>query len=163
MTSTRAPEHETPAGVLEHARALRKVADRAETECSPPRTSPRPSTCPNALDLEAALQAGAARLAADGSTEPLAVRRAQALGLLARGQLTLTDQRSGGPATRRITLHLHAAAEALASGLVRVEETGGFVLIDTLAAWCTDPATQLDVHPAIDLADHIQVNAYEVG
>jgi hypothetical protein len=43
-----------------------------------------------------------------------------------------------------------------------VEETGGFVLIDTIATWCHDPATQLDVHPVIDLADHIAVDAYEV-
>jgi hypothetical protein len=116
---------------------------------------------PDAIDLEHLLQAGAAQLAADGSTAPLDVRRAQALGLLARGQLTLNDTGKSGP-TRRIVLHVHAAAEAVASGLVRVEETSGFVLIDTLAAWCTDPATQVDVHPVIDLADHIHVEAYEV-
>jgi hypothetical protein len=117
---------------------------------------------PDAVDLEHALQAGAAQLAADGSTQPLAVRRAQALGLLARGQLFLTDQPGAKAPTRRVTPNVHAAADAVASGLVRVEETGGFVLIDTLAAWCTDPATQLDVHPVIDLTDHISVDAYEV-
>ena len=36
------------------------------------------------------------------------------------------------------------------------------MLIDTLATWCADPATQLDVHPVRDLAEHIAVEAYEV-
>jgi hypothetical protein len=36
------------------------------------------------------------------------------------------------------------------------------VLIDRLAEWCRDPATQLNVTPVIDLADHIHVQAYEV-
>ena len=43
----------------------------------------------DALDLEAAVQAGAQQRAALGSTEPLDVRRAQAIGDLARGQTAL--------------------------------------------------------------------------
>jgi hypothetical protein len=117
---------------------------------------------PDAVDLEDALARGAAQLKADGSTDPLGVRRAQALGLLARGQLTLDNP--GSPPSRRITLHVHATGEALQSGtgLVRVEETRGFVGIGRLAEWCTDPATQIDVKPVLDLADHIHVEAYEV-
>ena len=45
---------------------------------------------------------------------------------------------------------------------MRVQETGGFVMIDQLAAWCLDPARQLDVQPVIDLADHVHVEGYEV-
>ena len=57
---------------------------------------------PDAIDLEQVLQAGAAQLAADGSTQPLNVRRAQTLGLLARGQLTRhdTDHPTGHPTDR---------------------------------------------------------------
>ena len=58
----------------------------------------------DALDLEDALRAGAAELAEQGCTDSLPVRRARALGLLARGQLTRDHQ----PTQRRITLHLHA-------------------------------------------------------
>ena len=112
---------------------------------------------PDAVDLERAIQAAAARLAELGSTDSLDVRRASALGLLARGQLTL-DQPDPG---RRISLHVHASADP-SSPLVRVEETRGFVLIDRLAEWCTQPATQLDVRPVFDLADHVHVEAYEV-
>jgi hypothetical protein len=120
---------------------------------------------PDALDLEHALRAGAAQLAEQGSTDSLDVRRAKALGLLARGQLTL-DRSSGRPdvqagPTRTISLHLHAAADP-SSPLIRVEETRSFVLIDRLAEWCTNPGTQLDVKPVIDLAEHISVEAYEV-
>jgi hypothetical protein len=109
---------------------------------------------PDAVDLENALQSGAAQLAEQGSTDSLDVRRANALGLLARGQLHLPD-------ARRISLHVHASADP-SSPLVRVEETKSFVLIDRLAEWCTNPATQLDVKPVLDLADHIHVEAYEV-
>ena len=61
-------------------------------------------------------------------------------------------------------LNLHTTTEALAaeSGLVRVEETHGFTAIDQLATWCADPATQIDIHPILDLAGHINVDAYEV-
>ena len=49
----------------------------------------------DAQDLDAALRAGAEHLLSLGSTEPLDVRRSQALGALARGELTLDD---GAPA-----------------------------------------------------------------
>ena len=109
---------------------------------------------PDAIDFEAAIRAGAAQLADQGSTDPLDVRRAKALGLLARGQLDPTG-------TRTISLHVHASADPR-SPLVRIEETRSFVLIDRLAEWCRDPATQLTVAPVVDLAEHITVEAYEV-
>ena len=45
---------------------------------------------------------------------------------------------------------------------MRVEETRGFVGIGRLAEWCTDPRTQLDVRPVLDLSSHIHTEAYEV-
>jgi hypothetical protein len=116
---------------------------------------------PDAVDLEEVLTRGAARLKEQGCTDPLPVRRAKALGMLARGELFTDDESAIAPA-RRITLHLHAAADPTGSGLVRVEETGGFLLLDTLPGWCADPGTQLDVRPVLDLAGHISVGAYEV-
>ena len=57
---------------------------------------------------------------------------------------------------------MHASADP-SSPLVRVEETKSFVLIDRLAEWCTNPATQLDVRPVIDLTEHVHVESYEVS
>ena len=53
---------------------------------------------PDAIDFEAAVRAGAAQLAEAGSTDPLDVRRAKAIGLLARGQLD-PARGPGRPAT----------------------------------------------------------------
>jgi hypothetical protein len=118
---------------------------------------------PDAVDLEDVLRAGAARLAADGSSEPLDVRRAKALGMLARGELDLTGDGPGQSAARArpISLTLHLSADPT-SPLVRVQETGGFAMIDQLAAWCLEPARQLDVQPVIDLSEHVHVEGYEV-
>jgi len=118
---------------------------------------------PDAIDLEDALVRGAAALAEQGSTEPLPVRRAKALGMLARGDVVgpTTD---ADPKGRRMVLHVHTTAEAMqtGSGLARVENTKGFVLLGQLSEWCMDPARQVDVLPVIDLAERISVDAYEV-
>src|SRR3954469_8746019 len=52
----------------------------------------------DALDLEDAVRAGAAQLAALGSEDPLDVRRATAVGMIARGEQTL-DLTAGGVST----------------------------------------------------------------
>ncbi len=118
---------------------------------------------PDAVDLEDVLRAGAARLAEEGSSDPVDVRRAKALGMLARGELDVTADGPEGSATRArpISLTLHLSSDPT-SPLVRVQETGGFVMIDQLAAWCLEPARQLDVQPVIDLAEHVHVEGYEV-
>lgn len=115
---------------------------------------------PDAVDLEDVLRAGAARLAAEGSTELLDARRAKALGMLARGELHPLEDGSAGRA-RPLSLVLHLSADPT-SPLVRVQETGGFVMIDQLAAWCGEPSRQLDVQPVIDLAEHVHVEGYDV-
>ena len=64
----------------------------------------------DALDLEAAIPAGAEQRADLGSTESLDVRRAQAIGDLARGQCTLDLQpdrpspRAGCPTRRQVVM-----------------------------------------------------------
>src|SRR3954451_10924950 len=69
----------------------------------------------DALDLEAAVTAGAQQRAAMGSTEPLDVRRAQAVGDLAGGQTTLDLTRTrddDAPSTpkalpRQVAIYVH--------------------------------------------------------
>ncbi|MFZ2016176.1 MAG: hypothetical protein WAV00_20340 [Nocardioides sp.] len=128
----------------------------------------------DALDLEAAVAAGAEELARLGSTETLDVRRAQAVGDLARRQPTLdldhaADTGESGiarAATRTVVLHVHLS-EAEIGGhdpVARVENAGGVRLVTAqqVREWCGRPETRVVVRPVLDLADHISVDAYEV-
>jgi 5-methylcytosine-specific restriction endonuclease McrA len=143
----------------------------------------------DALDLAAAVSRAAAQLAALGSEESLDVRRAIAVGELARQQLALDPDPDPDPdqpagmrgAGRAVTLHVHVSADALTNAgtnhgtdpefeddsgtlrLARVEETGTVVTADQVAAWCRAPATTtITVKPVIDLADRVHVAQYEV-
>jgi len=103
---------------------------------------------PDALDLEAAIAAGAATRRELGSNEPLDVRRAMALGDLARGQaalpLTTTDQTADQPAPemlrvvpvappvsqREVVLHVHLSEAAVfddgvEAEVARIDTAGG--------------------------------------
>ena len=73
-----------------------------------------------------------------------------------------TPGRPATPAADHAARAHHRGRPGSGSGLVRVEETRGFLGIGRLAQWCTDPATQIDVKPVIDLNGHIGVEAYEV-
>jgi hypothetical protein len=143
----------------------------------------------DALDLDAAVTAGAQALADLGSTEPLDVRRAVAVGDLARCQLTLdlttgdapedetpVDAPAGGqPGPRRATrkprqvvlyVHLSEAAVTPGADLVgefgRVENTRGPVHAEQIRQWCAHPDAQVIVKPVLDLNEHLDVEAYEV-
>jgi hypothetical protein len=121
---------------------------------------------PDALDLEDALQRGAEQLKALGSTDSLDVRRAAALGVLARGQQVLelepTEDRgedgqaarggfegrgsartstTGRGSKREVVLYAHLAADAVRSGIPEapawVEDGGGQLLTaGQVADWC---------------------------
>src|SRR4051794_12755028 len=76
----------------------------------------------DALDLDTALSTGAARLADLGSTASLDVRRSEALGEMARRQLTLdldtTDTRTETPTPtpgRQGVLHVHVSQDVITS------------------------------------------------
>jgi hypothetical protein len=102
----------------------------------------------DARDLEHAVQVAAADLAALGSTESLDVRRSQAVGVLARRQLTL-DLNAPGETTvkaRQVVIHVHAAPD----GTMTVEG-GGSLSPEQVRAWCTNPDTQVVIKPVIDL------------
>jgi hypothetical protein len=154
----------------------------------------------DALDLDAALIAGAETLKNLGSTDSLDVRRATALGDIARRQLTL-DLNTPDPATdqpdatgtdtgpvepeadetpqptkrkkprkpRQVVLYVHLSQAAVSpegspvNGVGRVENARGPVLAEQIRSWCGNPDAQVVVKPVIDLNDHIQVDAYEVG
>ena len=128
----------------------------------------------DALDLDQAV-AGRAELLKDlGCAESLDVRRAIAVGEIARRQLALdltTGDESQEPAAvgrkrprQPVTLfvHLHQSALEGAGGIGRVENTRTLVTADQIRTWCGHPDAKVTVKPVIDLADHVHVDAYEV-
>jgi hypothetical protein len=128
----------------------------------------------DALDLDQAV-AGRAELLQDlGCAESLDVRRAIAVGELARRQLALDlqpgdkSERTAAGRKRKqrrpVTLfvHLHQSALEGAGGIGRVENTRTLVTADQVRTWCGHPDAKVTVKPVIDLADHVSVDAYEV-
>ncbi len=146
----------------------------------------------DALDLDAAITAGAEQLRLAGCTESLDVRRAMAAGDLARTQLALdlaadreeersadrwsssersveTTHRTGStsPKPRQVVLYVHLSEAAITGTnncleLGRVENHRRGVTADQIRTWCANPDTQVTVKPVIDLAEHIRVDAYEI-
>ncbi|WP_028471583.1 HNH endonuclease signature motif containing protein [Nocardioides alkalitolerans] len=144
----------------------------------------------DALDLENAVSRVAADLAAAGSLDSLAARRASAMGEIARRQTTLDLSGCGTDATsrdetarfevtptvtrskaRQVVLHVHLSEAALSDldpngcggvDLARVEKTRSFVLAEQVREWCRATSTQVVVKPVIDLRDRVAVDAYEV-
>jgi hypothetical protein len=137
----------------------------------------------DALDLDAALVDGAARLAALGCPDPLDARRARALGDLARGaHLTLPlDAGDGatpaatasarGTTGREVVLFVHLSDAAVRAAddpdvptgrhLARVDNTSSFVDAEQVRSWCGQPGSRVTVRPVIDLDHHVSVHAYE--
>src|SRR3954453_3478965 len=131
---------------------------------------------PDALDLEDAVRAGAEQLKALGSTDDLDVRRAAAVGMLARGQRVLefepgvvsTDRSQARCSTteetatttgrgREAVLFVHLSQDAIRSGdpdaCVWVDNGAGHLLsAGQVADWCGRPDTdRVTVKPVIDL------------
>ncbi len=113
----------------------------------------------DALDLEDALRAGAKQQADLGSTESLDVRRATALGDLARRQLAFgfEDAEPG----RSVDLVVHISEDALTGTetVGRCGNTRSPISVEQIREWCR--AANVTVKPVVDLADHIHVEAYE--
>jgi hypothetical protein len=126
----------------------------------------------DALDLDAAVAAGAEQLKALGSTESLDVRRAAAVGELARHQQTLDlnlDSQQADPGKRRarqVVLYAHLSEAAITDprlgDLGRLENTRSLITAEQVRTWCGSPDTQVTVKPVIDLNDHVHVTQYEV-
>jgi hypothetical protein len=122
----------------------------------------------DAVDLEAVIAADAHQQLLLGSTDSLDVRRARAVGNLARNQpaLDLTEK-DGRPSRRRreVVLHVHLSEGAVlgAVGLARVQEAGGPVTTEQVRQWCATPDAHITVQPVVDLAEHIHVGSYEAS
>ncbi|WP_341928358.1 HNH endonuclease signature motif containing protein [Nocardioides psychrotolerans] len=127
----------------------------------------------DALDLDDALNQGATALGAAGCTESHDVRRSLAAGDLARGQVSLPFDDAGGqesvvPPRSRVVLHVHLSEAALTGDdtvegcLARVENTRSPIWADRVREWCAAPGVQVIVKPVIDLAEQINVAAYEI-
>ena len=139
----------------------------------------------DALDFRDAVARGAKVRERLGSDESLDVRRAKAVGDMARTQLAL-DLGSGGgnrsrarsrsqpdlPSAREVVLHVHLAdaglrARGLAPGsldrIAVVEEGHHLALLDQVAAWCKDSLTRVTVKPVIDLNERIWVPGYDIS
>src|SRR5262245_12405347 len=118
----------------------------------------------DALDLEAAVAAGAEHRAALGSLESLDVRRAHAVGDLARGQhpLDLHPETSGQTAPRvkpvkprQVVLYVHlsdaAVGDTAVDPVARLERGNSLVTAEQVRTWCGRPDTHVEVKPVIDL------------
>lgn len=140
----------------------------------------------DALDFRDAVARGAKAREQLGSEEPLDVRRAKAVGDMARTQLALDlapvdDIGTRIPATstrqpilqpaREVLIHVHLADAALhAAGLLpgsldriaKVEEGHHLALLDQIAAWCKDSLTRVTVKPVIDLNERIWTPGYDI-
>ena len=130
----------------------------------------------DAIDVDRAVAHGAATQAALGSTESLAVRRAKALGDLARTQTALDLAGVGAdpqrlPAAREVVLHAHFDAhfddstvgeQTVFGPTGRLEEGQRLVLLDQVRDWCSDSRTKITVKPVIDLNTNLSTPAYVV-
>ena len=96
----------------------------------------------DALDLEAAVAQAAAELKAGGSIESLDVRRAMALGVIARHYLgdALNTGHQRGPLVKPrhvvINVHLRDADTG------RCDTTRAPISVEQVRSWCTRPDTQ---------------------
>jgi hypothetical protein len=121
----------------------------------------------DALDLDAALADLAADLAASGDTDPLDVRRAKALGLLARGEIVELPE-GASPRRREVVLHVHLADAALrgaGDGIVQLATRSGHALgvvtVEQVQEWCGNSDADVVVKPVIDLAEALRSTGYQ--
>ncbi|TGN64953.1 HNH endonuclease [Nocardioides eburneiflavus] len=134
----------------------------------------------DALDFDRAVAHRAAARAALGSTESLDVRRAKALGDLARTQTALdiagltaeaatADANEAGdlPAARQVVIHAHFDASFSGDTTVfgptgRMENGRRLVLLDQIRSWCADSRTEVTITPVIDLNSELTAQGYKV-
>ncbi|HEY0889720.1 MAG TPA: HNH endonuclease signature motif containing protein, partial [Nocardioides sp.] len=125
----------------------------------------------DALELDTILAQIAASLAAAGDTDPLDVRRAKALGLLARGELP--HQPDQPPATssgrrRQLVLHvsltdtaLHGCGDGIATLATPTGRPLGPVTVEQVQQWCATPDAEITVKPVIDLLALLTSTGYQ--
>ena len=123
------------------------------------------------FDLAVAREAEISRRLGDDS--PLDVRRAKAVGAIARRDLTLdlliADEETGEVLAqspgRRVVLNVHITDTALdedGNPVGRWEEGDCPVATTQIKEWLQVPQTTVIVRPAIDLADCVPIDSYEI-
>jgi hypothetical protein len=113
----------------------------------------------DAQDLEAALQLIAAELGAavpEGQTpEPLDVRRAKAVGVMARRQLAGASDPEAE--TRVVHTYVHLTP---ASPVARIEKSDLLVPVDRVKEWCRTAGTKVIIRPVLDLTTCLARDGY---
>jgi len=120
-------------------------------------------------DLDGAISRRATLLGRLGNEASLDVRRSQALGDLARNDLTLDLGVEGSPG-RRAVLNVHITDTTLLGTGAGANPVGRWdqqpVSAEQIREWLSQPGmgttTSITVRPVIDLADHVPVTAYEI-
>ncbi|UMG92334.1 HNH endonuclease signature motif containing protein [Nocardioides sp. TF02-7] len=133
----------------------------------------------DALDLERAVSTKARELAGLGDEDSLDVRRAKAVGEIARDQLTLDlttldsdEEETGRPSAstgRGVELFVHLTDTALTDDAVadegacvgRLQNLQVPITVEQIRAWC-GAAGRIIVRPVLDLAGCEPIEAYEV-
>ena len=110
----------------------------------------------DALDLEDALRTGAVALKEAGSDDPLGVRRAKALGDLARGQGAL-DLETNGVGRRPLVVNV-VSGQATCEAFVRAG-LPVTVTVEQIKDWCT-AATKVTVREVLDLRADYSTTSY---
>ncbi|WP_141267189.1 DUF222 domain-containing protein, partial [Pimelobacter simplex] len=112
-------------------------------------------------DLDDAISRRATLLGRLGNEASLDVRRSQALGDLARNDLTLDLGPDAAPA-RRAVLNLHITQATLAgeNPVGRWDQTP--ISAEQIREWLAQPGVSVLVRPVIDVAGHVPVTAYEI-
>ncbi|WP_377320704.1 DUF222 domain-containing protein [Pimelobacter simplex] len=112
-------------------------------------------------DLDQAISRRATLLGRLGNEASLDVRRSQALGDLARNDLTLDLGTEGSPG-RRAVLNVHITDATLAGSnpVGRWDQTP--ISAEQIREWLAQPGMSVLVRPVIDVADHVPVTAYEI-
>jgi hypothetical protein len=120
----------------------------------------------DALDLEDAIRAGAEQLKALGNDDPLDVRRAAALGVLARGQQAIEFEPGTPRPAREVVIYAHVPGEVFTTdnpdAPVWVYNAGGRLLTAAqVAAWFRAPeTTKVTVKKVVDLNQHLSCTSY---
>lgn len=129
----------------------------------------------DADDFEAAIARRAHHLGEQGDTDSLDVRRAKALGAMARADLGLDletgDRPASSPGTcAELRVHVDAAdltaaltgGEPTSTGLARVERTRNFIHLDALRRWLSRPDLKLSIRQVIDTTATTRIEQYEI-
>ncbi|WP_300682968.1 HNH endonuclease signature motif containing protein [Nocardioides sp.] len=110
----------------------------------------------DAADFEAAIQEVAAELATldasspDSEPEPLDVRRAKAVGVIARRQLAGSAEETPDAVTRVVHTYVHLTPD---SPIAHIEAGNTLAPVERVAEWCRTAGTKVIIRPVLDLAE----------